>query len=263
MSDHPILFSAPMIRALLEGRKTQTRRVLKLPTKGEYVRPDMGGWEPSTAGGGGCFTIARDGSKVPTQEVVVIWNQTTGTCIATRWQAGDRLWVRETFQTAMSDNGPCWLYRANSDRVYPEFDGPDEGAGPSFNYEKYPANYSAWAGDVEAGGPWRSPIHMPRWASRLTLIVDGVKVERLKDIGREDAVAEGLIKLELSPGHSAHKMGCDWGFEGDNRHGSPVSSYAALWNSINGAESWDANPWVVAISFRVIKANIDQIEATS
>lgn len=231
MSDRPIIFSAPTIRALIEGRKTQTRRIIK-PLPSQVIA-----WNPNLS----CCPSAHVSGKF------IQFDHPKGgpyTSVPSKYLLGDRLWVRETFQTAMSDNGPCWLYRANSDRVYPEFDGPDEGAGPSFNYEKYPSNYSAWAGDVEASGPWRSPIHMPRWASRLTLIIDGVKVERLQDISEQDAEAEGASHAYGEPFGNTLGLGSRRCFE-------------LLWNHINGAESWAANPWVVALTFRVIKANID------
>jgi hypothetical protein len=85
-----------------------------------------------------------------------------------------------------------------------------------------------------------------------------VRVERLQDISRDDAVAEGLSrKPYASP--LAKEMGCDWGYDGDDRHGSPVSAYAALWESINGPSSWNANPWIVAYTFTVHHGNIDEI----
>ena len=98
MTDRPILFSGPMVRALLEGRKTQTRRILKLPTKGEYVRPDMGGWEASTIGGDGSFYMVA-GCKVPAPLRPCVWNQTTGTTVVPAINVGERLWVKETWQT--------------------------------------------------------------------------------------------------------------------------------------------------------------------
>lgn len=230
MSDKPILFSAPMIRALLDGRKTQTRRILRSqPSQdAELVAVFLG-----------------DG-----QDLYVQFTENVGISKSRRLHIGrgDRLWVRETFQTAMSDGGPCWLYRANSDRVYPEFDGPDEGAGPSFNYDRYPANYSAWAADVEAHGPWRSPIHMPRWASRLTLTVTDVRVQRLQEISDEDAVAEGCAGV-LGPNP-------DFPDEWDP---APQEQFRGLWNAINGAGAWDANPWVAAYTFAVERDNIDGV----
>lgn len=169
MTDRPIIFSGPMVRALIDGRKTMTRRVVKLPTKSLsggpiYEHPKMGGWEPTTIGGGGCFTIGKGGEKIPAPEEVAIWHRTCGTCIAARYQAGDRLWVRER----------GWI--APSKTAFAPFVG-NEGSAPlsptGIAYKVCPS------------------IHMPREVSRLTLIVRTVKIERLHDISHEDAASEG------------------------------------------------------------------------
>lgn len=96
MTNRPILFSALMVRALLARRKRQTRRDIKLPTKGEYVREDIGGWEPTIFGGHGVRTTLGE----PVPEKVAIWNRTTGTTLCLPYQTGDRLWVREAWRTA-------------------------------------------------------------------------------------------------------------------------------------------------------------------
>lgn len=190
MSDKPILFSAPMIRALLDGRKTQTRRALKPPYGTLEFQPD-GTWKP----------------------------------ICTKFFPGDRLWVREQCAT--------WEGRAN-DVVYRATE-PDQG----------------WADlvhDQKHGAPWkrRTSIHMPRWASRLTLIVTDVRVQRLQDISDADALAEGC-RGYVSP--------CgDYGE-------TPREEFHGLWNSIHGPDAWDANPWVVALTFDVHRSNIDQMGA--
>jgi len=254
VTDLPIIFSAPMIRALLEGRKTQTRRVLKLPTKGIYERKDMGGWTPTINGGGGSFTIARDGSRVPARETIGIWHQTTGRCLDAPWQTGDRLWVRETHQFGSSCDGPQMTFRATPDYFSIDaWDGPDEGAGPSFNYDKCRgADFSHWLSDVlSSDGPWRSPLHMPRWASRLTLIVLDVRVQRLHEITHADADAEAPPLLQYIP-FMQGKTTSDY-----------VASFAALWNSIHGCDAWATNPFVAALTFRVIRANIDAPEAAN
>jgi hypothetical protein len=245
--DIPIIFSRPMVRALLEGRKTQTRRIIKLPTKGEYVRPDMGGWEPTTVGGGKSFVVRRDGSRAPAPEMVAIWNQTTGTCIAMNYQPGDRLWVRENFAYVGSTDPGFLTYGATY---------PDDLA--KYGCENVPATLK------EAGYKWKPSIHMPREASRLTLPVDAVKVERIQDISDEDAIAEGVLAWRDS---WTEKQAAEMFLRGmeaavETKEGTVAQRlFYLLWTGINGRESWTKNPFVVAPSFRVIKANIDAPEA--
>lgn len=195
MADRPILFSAPMVRALLDGRKTQTRRVAK------FVVPDGDGWHIRNSGGG---MIGADDDAV----------RTYGPDYAP-YAPGDRLWVKETWQVS----GLGWGQKK-----------PQPGMG-KLHYRA--TDEGEWQ---DYWGGWRSPLHMFRWASRITLTVTDVRVERLQDISEADAIAEGSFDL----------------------HGSnPVACYENIWNDINGPESWDANPWVAAISFDVRKGNID------
>lgn len=255
MADIPIIFSAPMIKALLREAdhpgtgKTTTRRIIKLPTKGEYVRPDMGGWAATTVGGGKSFIVRRDGTREPAREVAAIWNQTTGTCIKARYQPGDRLWVREN--VTRFDKGSCdqnvW-YWAGGNIPYPhrgvvaDAQWPKDVIGPS------------------GGSPYSVPcIHMPRWASRLTLIVTGTKIERLQAITEEDARAEGIIEVK-PPDRDGRRH---FGLPGDDGIHPPTAARAffRLWSSLHGDDSLKANPWVVAPTFRVIKSNIDAPEA--
>jgi len=174
VTDRPIIFSAPMIRALLDGRKTQTRRVLK-PHGDTFSAPS--------------------------------------------YRRGDRLYVRE----AAHIDGTSVNYRA---------DHPGDSAGLG----------------------WRPSIHMPRWASRLTLTVTDVRVQQLQEISADDAVAEGCHFKRWITGEYPF---FDQGVEADNRQ--LVRMYRDLWNSLHGTGAWDANPWVVAISFTVQRGNIDQI----
>ena len=248
-----------MVRALLEGRKTQTRRVVKdqpPPCKGfPHMHPD-GSW--------GIYLDQPNGG--PYKHI--------GKC--PYGSPGHLLWVRETWQTAMSDDGPCLLYRADKGRWYPEYTGPNEGIGPSFDYERYPGDYVEWAGDVERRGPWKSPIHMPRWASRLTLEITDVRVERLQSLSEEDAIAEGVFFTDYgrrcfhegqgnpstcpaSVEHHPLKPGWMWKptLSSDECLGSARHAYANLWNTINGPSSWQASPWIWALTFKVHQQNTD------
>jgi hypothetical protein len=241
MADRPILFSGPMVRALLDGRKTQTRRVLKLPTKTFsggpiYERPDMGGWEPTTSGGGGSFTIGKAGERIPAPERPAIWHRTTGVCMTIPFQSGDRLYVREAYRfpdildmTPPRDVTGSWvLYEA---------DGTDAPMGGLRSYS-------------EEYGKFRQAMHMPRWASRLTLTVTDVRVQRLQEISEADARAEGLEWVAPTWGVSG--VAASW-------NGDPRLAFAGLWDSLNAARGygWDANPWIVALTFTVERRNMD------
>lgn len=221
MADRPILFSAPMVRALLDGRKTQTRRLLKPQPQGEVINY---GWQRDE---GAYWTDQSFAShKLP------IW-------------AGYRLWVKETWRT--------------ESRAYDDLAPSEMGGEETILYDA-DADWSA----NKTTGKTRVSIHMPRWASRTTLIVTDVKVERLQDISEEDAIAEGVHGIwdgtRYKPAPSAtNKFTVDMGW-GSLNAPTAVEVYRMLWEWINGEGSWDVNPWVAAYTFRVIKQNIDQIE---
>lgn len=248
MVDRPIIFSAPMVRALLEGRKTQTRRVLKLPK-----------W-------------AREIDDVDCRRVDMI-DRSTG-CVATwypPYAPGDRLYVREAFVTG--------------------FDIDDEMGRPVGDkkvwYRATDAGLRWYDPDTEStldNPPWKPSIHMPRWASRLTLTVTDVRVQRLQDISEEDAVAEGCVAYkfpgpwwqgykDFGDGDLIHQQALgdsppDWMIEPrrmkDSTHlnRSAVDAFRGLWKSLHGPDAWDANPWVVALTFTAQHGNIDQIGRT-
>ena len=230
--EKPILFSGPMVRAILDGRKTQTRRICA-PLCGAtgvadvYHRPD------------GRFI----GTHLPVGQGVGITSP-----FPAPWAVGDRLWVRETWAPVNSACGPGFAYRADGAFIQPEYDGKDYGAGPSFNYEKYPGEYTMWYSDLLSGAdghPWKPSIHMPRWASRITLKVTGVKVERLNAISENDAIAEGVQpSSELDGRYYLTPLG---------ESATAKLAFHLLWESINGKGSWDLNPWVWAISFRRVE----------
>jgi hypothetical protein len=178
MKERPILFSAPMVRALLDGRKTQTRRIVK-------HRPTM---------------IEVDGVTVHGKKQKCPYGQ-----------AGDRLWVRETWQLFPRIEGASRIYYRASCTA--------------------PSVLDDWR--------WTPSIHMPRWASRILLEVTAVRVERLQAISRADAAAEGICFPEGEPKPPGYR--CDrW----------PEENFAGLWDSINGAGAWAANPWVWVVEFR-------------
>lgn len=227
MTDRPTIFSAPMVRALLDGRKTQTRRILK--PQPEFF--DV----PIEAGRG----VGRRGRPNelwpfrcmghPDERDWQRWaKRAVGPCAP-----GDRLWVREAWCRDAEAEGKA-LYRADGEHVV-----LDDGDG-----------FTATNRDGSERSPWRPSIHMPRWASRLTLGVTQVRVERLHDISEADATAEGA---RPAPG--------GWWSHAEGQAGvTAKASFGVLWNSINGADAWAANPWVVATTFSVHRANIDALD---
>lgn len=238
MGDKPIIFSAPMVRALLDGRKTQTRRVLK--PQPEYLE-SSGRWKwslpPKTrrnVAGGSVVTGSRE-----------FWEYAPNGSFP--YAVGDRLYVREQ----------CAIW----------------GRGPEREPVEFPVVYAAddaeWADikhdarNSKTGDEWkiRPSIHMPRWASRLTLTVTDVRVQRLQDITNEDCIAEGV---PIHPNANAPRSG-PTADDFARNHGL-ISHYGhafrTLWNSLHGPDAWDANPWVVAVSFTVQRGNIDQIGGT-
>jgi len=199
--ERSIIFSGPMVRAILAGRKTQTRRVLK----------------PQPAGlvNGMPYYEGRDAAKLPT---------------CPYGKAGDKLWVREAcYITKACEDGaplcdPVVIYRADG-------------------CEDQPNGYVS-----------RPSIHMPRWASRITLEVVSVRVERLQDISEANAEAEGVSRC--CPFGVCNGGGFIGGDENCRCADiTPTQVFAHRWDSINGKRgySWDSNPWVWAIEFRRVQ----------
>ena len=221
--ERPILFSGPMVQALLAGRKTQTRRLAALPEpSGPLI--DMVKVATDSEGrpvyemkdGGGKHVTIRAGKHSVTPQFVP------------RFAVGDRLYVREHWRTI-----------AALDAVAPR----DIERGTLVSYE---ADYDAEPNDG-CRGRFRQGMHMPRWASRLTLTVTDVRVQRLHEIDIQDCRAEGCEIREFSL----------FGSDAYMRNEIGRLHYRQVWEDINGVASWKANPWVVAVSFSVERRNID------
>lgn len=231
MIERPILFSAPMIRALLAGTKTQTRRAVR-------VQPSARVGAAQVAAGLWAWLRGDDGSI----ESLILGK---GRCPF--GQPGDRLWVRETWCKGCAhedDDSVCIAYRASQ--------GPNDGPASSLlvNNIPRPEGVALWKDSDEV---WRPSIFMPRWASRILLEVTDVRVERLQDISEADAAAEGVEQYGTGKDGGLRSINKTWRAYGheDTQHAvSAHASYRSLWNAINGANSWDANPWVWAVSFR-------------
>lgn len=206
VKERPILFSGPMVRAILEGRKTQTRRVL---------RHQLGPLVESLALCGPAFGKA-EGAFLE----YVRSGKSTGFFHSCPYgKQGDRLWVRETWCPALNRSREA-LYRADGGTVF-KSDANDQA---KLNKDGRPAS------------PWRPSIHMPRWASRLTLEVVEIRAERLQEITAKDVYAEGVGEFVQSNLDVAREM------------------FAQLWNSINAERGfgWEKNPWVWVVEFKTV-----------
>jgi len=217
MKERPILFTGPMVRAILDGSKTQTRRIVK---PAPNMAPALSAIENVN---GGFFDADSRAFECP------------------YGQPGDRLWVRESWGVVSND----WDANGNltdwtPDRPATAITEMRFGQGYYSGHAIYAADGSyEWAGDDDGGGEprsaWHPSIHMPRAASRILLEIASVRVERLQDCSDDDARAEGCSGYETSP--FADPV-------------PPSGEYRELWESLNGTGSWDANPWVWVIEFK-------------
>lgn len=210
MKDRPILFNAEMVRAILDGRKTQTRRLMKpqpeiIPPESEHGNP--GYWIP--------FNAAR--TMVRNEDMYIACPY------GLKWE---RLWVRETFGTqvrrdALGGTGEFRVYRASN---------PDA------------VNYTTACGKT-VPVKWKPSLHMPRWASRITLEITSVRIECLDDISEEDALAEGFVSDA-----KVNESGDDYtGLYASDR-------FFETWQKIYGQKSLLENPWVWVITFKRVEA---------
>lgn len=223
MKERPILFSGPMVRAVLEGRKAQTRRVVGKGNSvvGTGVPWDWLSFEPPwpdhcllypdgrpTEGGQYLHVPCKPHPDDPQTD-----KHWTVHRVYPRIEPGMRLWVREAHYVWSAGN--------------------KDGSGKRIDYR---------ATEPDAPCSWTPSIHMPRWASRITLEVTAVRVERLQDISEEDARAEGM---------AGNAVG-EWGCEG------VLEDFESLWESINGAGSWDVNPWVWVVEFERLTPTLEK-----
>jgi hypothetical protein len=214
MTARPILFSGPMVRALLDGTKTQTRRIIKPRLLDNMEEPHESGstFFHSDRCGGACDYACRG----------QWWED-----VCPYGKRGDRLWVRETWSPV-----PTTAY-AHSDGVQQTINPADRWTAAVYK-----------AGWERSEPTWKPSIHMPRWASRITLEITDVRVQRLQEISAGDALAEGCVYTDTNQ-HMWEVIGCpgtgEW---------TAYQCYRKLWESINGTGSWGANPWVWALTFK-------------
>lgn len=230
MNSKPILFSAPMIQALLDGRKSVTRRIVK-PQPSDHHWRSLKNYELSARvmTGVECsfvrFRHNLSGMPHLTEDIETVR--------CSYGKPGDLLWCRET-----------WAVGTIYDGVSPSEINP--GGKPNWCGIRYAAT------DERLGLRDRPSIHMPRWASRVTLEIISVKVERLQDITEEDARAEGIADGGCLNCGNPEPCRCA------KPSPSPREGFIRLWEEINGPNSWHLDPWVWALSFRVHKCNVDQ-----
>lgn len=220
MKERPILFSGAMVRAILSGRKTQTRRVCK-----SLIWTDVEDMPPNCTRYGNVAVV----QKCPYGE------------------SGDRLWVKETFSTDAVCMYPCpqaW-YRAT------DFNDRSDLKGwhvcPKHARGRWADCLACWEEREGRKFRWKPSIFMPRLLSRITLEIVSVRVERLEDISEADALAEGI---ERDAAEFKNYNVKDKAFPWVGGSGAAVFSYRTLWESINGAGSWEANPWVWVVEFK-------------
>lgn len=199
-NEKPILFNSEMVKAILEGRKTQTRRVVK-----------AGSWENLVS------EVMRVNNKW-------VWETIEYSLTTPFGKVGDRLWVREKHKVKGLCSG-CYEYACDC--------GHFEVTYAADNKSKIMGEWDCDS-DFPKTEYWRPSIFLPRFLSRITLEITNIRVERLQDISEEDIYAEGIKKVEWALSHGPH------------------DEFKDLWQSINGAESWNANPWVWVVEFKKI-----------
>jgi hypothetical protein len=209
----PILFSTPMVQAILDGRKTQTRRIINNIHPNSKFHPDL-----NLLG----YTFVEPDGKIKVPEMASV--------IQGKYKVGDVLWVREKFRRLVD----CESGKFHSFSYYADM--------PEEFHKQYPHK-------------WKPSIHMPKAACRLFLEITNVRVERLQDISNEDAVAEGVISRVNHPINVFSKSFVtyyDYISKAFPSFGviNAKSSFASLWQSINGDESWNANPWVWVVELK-------------
>ncbi|HBW9906523.1 TPA: hypothetical protein MFX78_00060 [Klebsiella pneumoniae] len=228
MTERGMIFNGEMVRAILDGRKTQTRRPVKFPVHDKNLGCELAGNELAGELSAGNYLNSAFGKP------------------------GDRIWVRETWATLGNEDGCCVDWEGNLCK------GDERPAARIYraSCEQRPGDYGLWSIPDDAywkphtkehkfEGAWRPSIHMPRWASRILLEITDVRVERLNSISQEDAQAEGLELTGWRPTYSDPDSG--------GEVLTPYDNFAQLWESIYGEENWKANPWVWVIKFKRVE----------
>ncbi|HBW8600725.1 TPA: hypothetical protein MFM53_002312 [Klebsiella pneumoniae] len=223
MKERGMIFNGEMVRAILDGRKTQTRRPVKFPVLDKNLGCELSGNELAGELSAGNYLNSAFGKP------------------------GDRIWVREAyrFPASLDDVSPTGVGEMAVATGY------RKPWAPTF-YEFTGTFSDGWKGfetppKVSDAGKLRPSIHMPRWASRILLEITDVRVERLNTISEGDARSEGIIDGGCLNCGESEPCGCA------NPEPDATDAFAYLWQSIYGQESWNANPWVWVISFKRVE----------
>ncbi|HEL4802974.1 TPA: hypothetical protein UOK37_004667 [Klebsiella pneumoniae] len=224
MTERGMIFNAEMVRAILDGRKTQTRRIMK-------IQPEHSG-----------FGLRRViDSKNGSDDGKYFWSLSDACGLKIRSKSftcpfgsvGDRIWVREAFRVhSRATEVATLVYKASERNSWTE------------QTNRVPVSVCNKPAMPEK---WTPSLHMPRWASRLLLEITDVRVERLNAISEEDARAEGIIDGGCLNCGEPEPCGCA------NPEPDATDAFAYLWQSIYGSDSWNANPWVWVIEFKRVE----------
>lgn len=249
--EKPILFNADMVRAILDGRKTQTRRIVKphgwtIEQMSKYKFADV--LNASESSGLSCqqpATSAYAGFQIGSNDTPGYFKCPFGT-------VGDQLWVRETFFAFGR-----WEMRYSEKKNRDEWHFVDMTleCGNAYKYDADNPNLTSPPSRIGALTGWyrRPAIFMPRQASRIQLEITNIRVERLQDISEEDAIAEGVKKIILQKPFPRAGETFWEGYENKRKayRDTAIDSFSSLWNSTGG--DWDANPWVWVIEFKRVE----------
>ncbi|EOV2375776.1 hypothetical protein ACODK1_003725 [Klebsiella pneumoniae] len=245
MKERGMIFNSEMVRAILDGRKTQTRRIMKVQPESNQL---------------GLLLITdstkhSDIGKYHWAESNATGNHVRSKLFSSPFGAvGERIWVRETWATLGNEDG-CYVdWEDNLCK------GDERSAARIYraSCEQRPGDYGLWSIPDDAywkphtkehkfEGAWRPSIHMPHWASRILLEITDVRVERLNAISEEDARAEGIIDGGCLNCGEPEPCGCA------NPEPDATDAFAYLWQSIYGQDNWNANPWVWVIEFKRVE----------
>ncbi|ENZ7224853.1 morphogenetic protein [Klebsiella pneumoniae] len=228
MKERGMIFNGEMVRAILDGRKTQTRRIMKLQPKPSKSRPgDF--WFSSKK----LESMVHVSDLAPGNSPIADYHLFIQEHCCPFGAVGDRIWVREAFRVhSRATDVATLVYKASERNSWTE------------QTHRVPV---AVCNKPATPEKWTPSLHMPRWASRILLEITDVRVERLNAISEEDARAEGIIDGGCLNCGEPEPCGCA------NPEPDATDAFAYLWQSIYGQENWNADPWVWVIEFKRVE----------